>query len=59
MDDALSKSVLSILKFAPTCLLFNGFWMLDNRQFFDNVWMYKDKSTETMGSGHFVGIRIN
>lgn len=30
MDDALSKSVLSILKFAPLCLLFNSFWLMDN-----------------------------
>jgi hypothetical protein len=59
MDDALSKSVLSILKYGPLCLLFNGFWLLDNRQFFDNVWIYKNKSTENMMSGHFVGIKIN
>lgn len=31
MDDSLSKSVLSILKYGPLCLLFNGFWLLDNR----------------------------
>lgn len=59
MDDSLSKSVLSILKYGPLCLLFNGFWLMDNRQFFDNVWIYKDKSTENMMSGHHVGIKIN
>lgn len=59
MDDALSKSVLSMLKFGPLCLLLNGFWLLDNRQFFDNVWIYKNKSTENMMSGHHVGIKIN
>lgn len=55
MDNALSNSVLSILKYAPLCLLFNGWWLLDNKQFFDNVWIYKDKSTENMKSGHHVG----
>lgn len=59
MDDALSKSVLSILKFAPLCLLFNAFWLLDNRQIFDNVWLYKDKTTHNMKSGHFVGFKVN
>ena len=59
MDDALSKSVLSILKFAPLCLLFNGFWFLDNRQVFDNVWLYKHKVTDHMMSGHFVQFQIN
>lgn len=55
MDNALSNSVLSILKFAPLLLLFNGFWLLDNRQSFDNYWFYKNKSTDYMKSGHKVG----
>lgn len=59
MDDALSKSVLSILKYAPLCLLFNSFWLLDNKQFFDNVTIFKDKSTDNMKSGHMVGFRVN
>lgn len=58
MDNALSNSVLSILKYAPLCLLFNGFWLLDNKQFFDNVWNYKDKSTETMKSGHLINFHV-
>lgn len=45
MDDSLSNSVLSILKYGPLLLLFNGFWLMDNRQFFDNKWHYKDKIT--------------
>ena len=59
MDNALSKSVLSILKFGPICLLFNAFWLLDNRQFFDNIWLYKNKTTDNMKSGHFVEIKVN
>lgn len=59
MDNALSKSVLNILKFGPVIMLFNAFWLIDNRQFFDNVWVFKDKTTDQMKSGHFVGVRIN
>lgn len=58
MDNALSNSVLSILKYAPLCLLFNGYWLLDNKQIFDNVWLYKDKSTDNMKSGHLVGFKV-
>lgn len=58
MDAALSKSVLSILKFAPLCLLFNGYWLLDNKQFFENSWAYKDKAHENMKSNHFIGFRV-
>lgn len=31
MDNSLSNSVLSILKYAPLMLLFNGYWLMDNR----------------------------
>lgn len=58
MDDALSKSVLSILKYAPLCLLFNGFWLLENKQFFENVWNYKARTTDNMKSGHFVTFKV-
>ena len=53
MDNSLSDSVLSILKYAPMLMLFNGYWLMDNRQFFDNVWHYKDKVTENMWADHF------
>lgn len=59
MDNALSKSVLNIMKFAPLCMLFNSFWLIENKQFFDNVWNYKNKSNENMKSGHLVGFRVN
>ena len=54
MDDSLSNSVLSIMKYAPLMLLFNGYWLMDNKQFFDNVWHYKDKVTQNMWADHFV-----
>lgn len=40
-------------------MLFNGFWLLDNKQFFENVWGYKNKTTEFMKSQHFVAIKVN
>lgn len=58
MDNSLSDSVLSIMKYAPIMLLFNGYWLMDNRQFFDNVWHYKDKVTENMWADHLPGYRV-
>lgn len=58
MDDSLSNSVLSILKYAPLMMLFNGYWLMDNRQFFDNVWHYKDKVTENMWADHLPEYRV-
>jgi len=58
MDNSLSDSVLSIMKYAPLLMLFNGFWLMDNRQAFDNVWHYKDKVTENMWADHLPGYRV-
>lgn len=58
MDNSLSDSVLSIMKYAPLMLLFNGYWLMDNKQFFDNVWHYKDKVTENMLSDHLIEYRV-
>lgn len=52
MDDSLSNSVLTIMKYAPIMLLFNGYWLMDNQQFFENKWHYKDKVTENMLADH-------
>jgi hypothetical protein len=35
-DDALNKSALSILKFAPLTMMLFGFWVMGNRQIFSN-----------------------
>lgn len=58
MDNSLSDSVMSIMKYAPIMLLFNGYWLMDNRQFFDNVWHYKDKVTDNMWSDHKIVYRV-
>jgi len=52
MDDSLSNSVMTIMKYAPVMLLFNGYWLMDNQQFFENKWHYKDKVTENMLADH-------
>jgi len=40
LDDNLSKSVLRILKWSPILFLFNGYWMLTNRQIFENKFSF-------------------
>jgi len=54
MDDSLSNDVLSMLKYGPLLLLFNGFWLMDNKQFFENKWHYKDKITQQMWADHII-----
>ena len=44
--------------YAPFCLIFNGYWLLDNRQIFDNLWQYRMSSLENMPSGHLVTFRL-
>lgn len=50
MDDSLSTNALNMLKWAPLFLLFNGFWMLGNKQIFSNIWSYINRSSESMPS---------
>lgn len=58
MNDVMTKQVFFLMQFAPMCLIFNGYWLLDNRQIFDNVWTYKMSSQEHMKSKHFISLRI-
>lgn len=48
MDDSLNKNIMKMLKLAPLFFLVNGYWMVSNRQIFENIWAYKDKTTDTM-----------
>jgi hypothetical protein len=48
-----------MLKGAPLLLLFNGYWMISNHQIFTNAWNYKERTFETMKSGHLVHLEIN
>lgn len=55
MNDLLIRNSLKILKFAPLVFLFNGYWMIDNKQIFDNQYLYVEHEHTTMKSGHLIG----
>lgn len=38
MDDSLTKMAVSMLKNGPLFLLCNGWWMLSNKQIYENTW---------------------
>lgn len=59
LDDKLTNNCISMLKGAPLLLLFNGYWMISNRQIFSNAWSYKERSFETMKSGHVASLEVN
>lgn len=54
MNDSITRQVLNVLKFSPLFLIFNGYWLMDNKQTFDNVWMYKKEAMDHMPSGHAI-----
>lgn len=37
MDDKMTVNAMKLLSYTPILFLFNGYWMLSNRQIFDNV----------------------
>ena len=37
MDDRMTQNALQMLGYTPILFLLNGFWMLGNRQMFENV----------------------
>merc|ERR1712086_16645 len=55
MDDTMTKNALRLLKLAPIILLFNSYWMIGNKQIFQNLWSYIDEDTDPMPSGHYLG----
>ena len=54
MNNSLIKNANYKLMLAPLLLLFNGYWMIDNRQIFDNETTFINKSGELMVSNHFL-----
>lgn len=54
MDNSLNNNALNMITFAPIFLLMNGFWFVDNKAIFENVWFYKMRFTDNMKSGHFL-----
>ena len=37
MDSKMTKNAIRLLRYTPILFLFNGYWMLSNRQIFDKV----------------------
>ena len=42
MDSKMTENAIRLLSFVPIIFLFNSYWMLSNRQIFDNVINKKD-----------------
>lgn len=61
LDDRLTNNMLSMMKWAPLIMLFNGYWMLSNRQIFANTWSYvpNSASSTSMKSDHFITFSVN
>lgn len=59
LDDKLTLNCLNMLKWAPILLLFNGYWMISNKQIYQNEYALIAESTDTMLSNHFVYFGVN
>jgi hypothetical protein len=59
LDEKLTVNCINMLKWAPLLLLFNGYWMISNKQIYQNDWSYIDKTTDTMRSNHFAFFGVN
>lgn len=55
MDDKMTENAVSLLSLSPIIFLVNGYWMLSNKQMFENVINSKVSSDEEMMSGHGLG----
>jgi len=53
MDDKMTVNAMWLLSFTPILFLFNGYWMLSNRQMFQNEVNQVDSSTDEMSSAHY------
>jgi hypothetical protein len=52
LDDKLTINALEMLKWSPILFLFNGYWMLSNKQIFQNTWTFIQNTSENMKSLH-------
>ena len=55
MDDKMTENAMKLLSYTPIIFLMNGYWMLSNRQMFENVVNSLEYSTEQMSSAHSLG----
>lgn len=53
-DDKIIQKAIGILSYSPLLLLVNGFWMLSNRQMFENIVYKLSYSTLPMPTGHSI-----
>jgi hypothetical protein len=54
MGDTLTSTTIGALNFSPILLLFNGYWMISNKQIFENKWNYIQVDGDPMKSSHLV-----
>lgn len=61
LDNKLTNNAIDKLKYAPLLMIFNGYWMISNKQIFTNNIILKDTSEQlTMFSGHLIhDIRVD
>ena len=52
MDDRMAKNAMQLLSYCPLIFLVNGYWMLSNRQMFENIVNKVTYTTEEMSSDH-------
>lgn len=52
MGDDLTKQALDLISLSPLILLFFGWWMIGNKQIFENKWTFIDQLGQPMPSGH-------
>jgi len=52
MDDRMAKNAMQLLSYTPLLFLINGYWMLSNRQMFENIVNKVTLTTDAMPSDH-------
>ena len=52
MDDRMAKNAMVLLSYCPLIFLINGYWMLSNRQMFENIVNKVTLTTDQMRSDH-------
>ena len=55
MDDKMTVNAMKLFSYTPILFLFNGYWMLSNRQMFENIVNQIDYKTVEMSSSHWWG----
>ena len=59
LDIQLTRNCIKMLEWAPLLLLFNGYWMVSNKQIFMNSWLPINTTNDSMRSDHFFWFGVN